>query len=133
MKTVPRVGCVSQDSEPSRLPKGVKYRGNPRQKRRVRFSQSALRQAVFRENKGTSRGKIHVKNPHKRSPHAVKFEDRSQEETERQQRCARGKAWDLAKKHIQVHRKTRLHSTCPRKNGHSRLRQQKCWRKDSLW
>ena len=27
----------------------------------------------------------------------MKFEDRSQEETERQPRCARSKAWDLAK------------------------------------
>ena len=27
----------------------------------------------------------------------MKFEDRSQEETERQQRCARSKAWNLAK------------------------------------
>ena len=33
-----------------------------------------------------------------RSPYAVKFEDRSQEETERQERCARGDAWRLAKK-----------------------------------
>ena len=27
----------------------------------------------------------------------MKFEDRSQEESERQQRCARGKAWSIAK------------------------------------
>ena len=30
-------------------------------------------------------------------PYAVKFEDRSQEETERQERCARGDVWKLAK------------------------------------
>ena len=29
--TAPQLGCVSQDSQPSRLPKGVKYWGNPRQ------------------------------------------------------------------------------------------------------
>ena len=34
---------------------------------------------------------------HQRSPYALKFEDRSQEETERQERCARGDAWRLAK------------------------------------
>ena len=28
----------------------------------------------------------------------MKFEDRSQEETERRQRCARSKAWNLARK-----------------------------------
>ena len=30
-------------------------------------------------------------------PYAVKFEDGSHEETERQQRCVRSKAWNLAK------------------------------------
>ena len=50
------------------------------------------------ENKGPSLGKIQVKLPHQRSHHAMKFEDRSHEETERQQRCARSKAWNLAKK-----------------------------------
>ena len=42
-------------------------------------------------------GKINVQVPHQRSPHALKFEDRSRGETERQQRCARSKAWNLAK------------------------------------
>ena len=40
---------------------------------------------------------IQVKTRHQRSPNATKFEDRSHEETERQERCAQGKAWDLAK------------------------------------
>ena len=39
--------------------------------------------------------KIQVKNPHQRSHYSMKFEDRSHEETERQQRCARSKAWNL--------------------------------------
>ena len=38
-----------------------------------------------------------VKSPHQRSPYATNFADRSHEETERQERCARGKAWNLAK------------------------------------
>ena len=42
-------------------------------------------------------GKINVKVPHQRSPYAMKFEGRSHGETERQQRCARSKAWNLAK------------------------------------
>ena len=42
-------------------------------------------------------GTIQVKSSHQRSPHAVKLEDRSQEETERQERCARGDAWKLTK------------------------------------
>ena len=40
--------------------------------------------------------KIDVKHPHQRSLHALKFEDRSHEESERQQRCARSKVWNLA-------------------------------------
>ena len=35
--------------------------------------------------------------PHQRNPNASKFEDRSQEETEWQERCAREAAWKLAK------------------------------------
>ena len=41
--------------------------------------------------------KIQVKNPHQQSPSAMKFEDQSQEETERQERCAQSRAWNLAK------------------------------------
>ena len=56
--------------------------------RKVRFTQSTLL---------TIAGKIQVKHPHQRRTYAVTFEDRSHEETERQQRCAQSKAWDLAK------------------------------------
>ena len=102
MKIVPQLGCVSQDSETLDSQRGKQSRGNPVQKvlrpiRRVRFTQSTPRQASIRENKGTSLGKIQVKFSHQRSPYAVKFEDRSQAETERQERCARGKAWNLAR------------------------------------
>ena len=65
--------------------------------RRIRFTQSGLRQASIREKKGPSLGEIQVKSPHQRSPYAMKCEDRSHEETERQKRCARSKAWNLAK------------------------------------
>ena len=41
--------------------------------------------------------KFQVRSSHQRSPYAVKFEDRSQEETERPERCARGDAWRLVK------------------------------------
>ena len=65
--------------------------------RKIRFTKSTPRQANMQEMKGPSHGKLQVKHPHQRSRCAVKFEDRSQEETERQQRCARSKAWKLAK------------------------------------
>ena len=41
--------------------------------------------------------KIQVEVPHQRSPYAIKFEDRSDEETERRERCAQSKAWNPAK------------------------------------
>ena len=66
--------------------------------RKVRFTQSTLRHASIREKKGPSLGKIQNKHPHQRSPYAMEIEDRSHEETERQQRCARSRAWNLAKK-----------------------------------
>ena len=64
---------------------------------RVRFTKSTLRHASIRDNKGPSLGKMQVKPRHQRSPHATKFEDRSHEETERQERCAQSKGWYFAK------------------------------------
>ena len=63
----------------------------------VRFTKSTLRLASVRDKKGPSLGKIPVKPGHQRSPYAFKFEVRFHEETERQERCAHSKAWDLAK------------------------------------
>ena len=84
---------------------------------------------VSEKKKGPSLGKIQGKNPDQRSPYAMKFEDRSQEETARQQRCAQSKAWNLAKKISSSKRKTRLHSARPQRNGYCRLRQKKRSRK----
>ena len=77
--------------------------------------------------------KLQVKHPHQRSPYAMKFEDRSSEETERQQRCARSKAWNLAKNIYKLKEKDKTTFYSPRKNGDSRLHQQKSQCKESLW
>ena len=100
VKSVSQMGCVSQDSD-ALVSQGRKFRGNPMQKvlnqlKRVRFTKSTLRRASIPEKKGRSLGKINVKVPHQRSPYAMEFQDRFHEETERQQRCARSKAWNLA-------------------------------------
>ena len=102
VKIVPQLGCVSQDSDAVVPQRGKQSWGNPMQKvlgsiQRVRFTKSTLRQASIREKEGPSLGEIQVKIPHQRSPYAISCEDRSQEETERQERCARGKAWNLAR------------------------------------
>ena len=101
VKSVSQLGCVSQDSD-ALVSQGGKSRGNPMQKvlepiQRVRFTKSTLRHASIWEKKGPSLVQIKVKVPHQLSPHATKFEDKSHEETERQQRCARSRAWNLAK------------------------------------
>ena len=92
-KSVSQLGCVLQDSDTldSQGTKG--FRGNLMQEvlnatQGVRFTKSTLRHASIREKKGASLGRIQVKIPHQRSPCATKFEDRSHEETERQERCA---------------------------------------------
>ena len=114
-------------------------RGNPMQKvlgstRKVRFTQSTLRQASIREKKGPSLGKRNVNVPHQRSPYAMKFEDRSNEETERQQRCARSKAWNLAKNIYKLKEKDKTTFCFPAEEWVlPLLRQQKSRRKESLW
>ena len=87
---------------------------------RVRFTKSTLRHASIRDKKGPSLGETDVKVPHQRSPY----------ETERQQRCARCMAWNLAN-HIFKH-KEKDKAAFPRRNGYSRLRQQESRRKESL-
>ena len=109
VRSVSQLGCVSQDSD-ALVSQGRKSRGNPMQKvlepiQKERFTKSTLRHASIREQKGPSLGKLNVKVPHQRSPYAMKFEDKSHEETERQQRCARSKAWNLAKHLLQTQRK----------------------------
>ena len=99
-KIVPQFCCVSQDSETLVSQRGKQTPGIPMQRvlepmRKVRFTKSTLRQASIREKKGPSLGKKNKSNI--LGPCAMKFEDRPHEETARQQRCVRSKAWNLAK------------------------------------
>ena len=101
------------------------FRGDPMHivlnaSRKVRFTKSTLRQASIREKKGPSLGKTKVV-PRQRSPYAPKFEDRSHEETGRQQRCVRSKAWDLAKICTSSKRTTGLHSSHLQRSGFSQV------------
>ena len=93
------MSCASQDTE---LPDSTTISRNGKRVlepiRRVRFTRAALRDANIREKKRPSLGKIKVKIPHQRSPYAMKIEDRSTGETARQERCARGDAWELARR-----------------------------------
>ena len=89
-----QLGCVFQDVEP---PKSSSILRSDTRKpiRCVKFTKAFVRHADIR-NQNPSLGMICPGDPQKRNPIAPKFEDRSQEETEWQERCAREAAWRLA-------------------------------------
>ena len=98
LKGARQVGCVFQELEPPKFSSILRKSTRvSEQIRCVKFSKAALLHANIRESKGPSLGIICPANPHERSPYAPKFEDRSQEETERQEQCARGDASRLVK------------------------------------
>ena len=111
VKSVRQLGCVSQDAEPPESVtisrKGTKVLSPIR---RVRFTRAALRQANIRDNKGPSLGKMQVKNSHQRSPYAVKLEDRSQEETERQSDAPAETRGNLPRIFFKLKETEKLHS-----------------------
>ena len=62
----------------------------------VQFTKAVVRHANIRDQK-PSLGVICPGDPHQRNHNAPKFEDRSQEETERQEQGAREAAWKMAR------------------------------------
>ena len=82
------LGCLSQDSYPRRFFYVKKGRLGP--KYAVRFSKGTSHRKKF------GKERVHRCEPHERSPCAPSFEERSQDETFHQERCARGVARDLA-------------------------------------
>ena len=102
LKITRQLGCVSQDMEPPKSTTTLRKSSNIlRPIRCVRFTKAVLRHADIRD-KNPSPGLICPGDPHQRSPNAPKLEDRSQEETEWQERCAREAAWKLAKKYPKI-------------------------------
>ena len=75
----------------------VKGTKSLRRKRSVQVSEGTLRPVKIREIKGPSQGFIQRSDPHERSPYAAKIENRSEEETLKQERCARRVAGKMAK------------------------------------
>ena len=92
-----QLGCVFQDMEPPKL-SSILRKSSDMQKpiQRVKFTKAVARHTKIRDQ-NPSLGIFCTGEPHQRSPNAPKFEDRSQEETEWQERCAREAAWRLAK------------------------------------
>ena len=90
-----QLGCVFQDMTP---PKSILRKCTDMQKpiQRVKFTKVIASHTKIRDQ-NPSLGYICPGEPHERGPNAPEFEDRSQEETEWQERCAREAAWRLAK------------------------------------
>ena len=81
----------------------------------VRFTKAVLRNANIRDQ-NPSLGMTCPGDPHQRYPNAPKFEDRSQEETEWQERCAREAAWKLAKSVLKLKEHERATFFSPSEN-----------------
>ena len=82
-----QLGCVFQDMTP---PKSILRKSTDMRKpiQRVKFTKAIARHTKNRDQ-NPSLGYICPGEPHERSPNDPKFEDRSQEETERQEQGAR--------------------------------------------
>ena len=86
--------CVFQDMEPPKSSSILRKSSDMRKP--IRCVQFTLPRHAYIRDQNPSLGYICPGEPHQRSPNAPKFEDRSQEETEWQERWAREAAWRLA-------------------------------------
>ena len=116
LKITRQSGCVFQDMEPAKSSSILRKSSSIRKPIRcVRFTKAVVRHANIRD-KNPSLGMICPSDPHQRNPDAPKFEDRSQEETEWQERCAREAAWKLAKNVLKLKEHERATFFSPSEN-----------------
>ena len=102
LKIARQLGCVFRGMEPPKSSSILRKSSNIRKPIRcVRFTKAVVRHADIRDQ-NPSLGMICPGDLHQRNPNAPKFEDRSQEETEWQERCAREAAWRLAKSILKI-------------------------------
>ena len=109
-----QLGCVFQHMKP---PKSILRKSSDIRKpiQRVKFTEAVVRHADIRDQH-PSLGMICPGEPHQRNPNVPKFEDRSQEETEWQERCAREAAWRLAKCILKLNEKNKAAFFSPSEN-----------------
>ena len=111
-----QLGCVFQDMEPPRSSSILRKSSNIRKPIRcVQFPKAVLRHANIRDQK-PSLGVICPGDSHQRNPNAPKFEDRSQEETEKQERYAREAAWKMARCILKLREKHKTTFFSPSEN-----------------
>ena len=86
--------CLFRHTEAHRQPSKMKEKCG---KGSVALLKESIQLGCVFQDKGPSQGVFQKCEPQERNPCAPKFEDGTQEETLQQARCARRKAWDLAK------------------------------------
>ena len=102
LKISRQLGCVFQDMEPPKSSSILRKSSDIRKPIRcVQFTKAVVRLADIRDQ-NPSLGMICPGEPHQRNPNAPKFENRSQDETEWQERCACEAAWRLAKSILKI-------------------------------
>ena len=107
LKITRQMGCVLQDMEPPKSTTILRKSSNMLKPIRcVRFTEAVLRHANIRDQ-NLSLGMICPDDPHQRDPNAPKFQDRSQEEREWQERWALEAAWRLAKSILKLKEKNK--------------------------
>ena len=135
LKNARQVGCVSQNMEPPKYSSILRKSSTiskPIQRCSIHENRIAFCQHSRHQMVAWSLGVICRDDPHQRNPNAPKFEDRSQEETEWQERCAREAAWKLAKHILKLKEHTKQHPSHLRRIGVYLRHQQLNYRKENL-
>ena len=116
LKITRQLGCVFQDMEPPKSSSILRKSSNILKPIRcVQFTKAVVRHANIRDE-NPSLGVICPGEPHQRNPNAPTIEDRSQEETEKQERCAREAAWKLAQNVLESKEKDKTAFFSPSEN-----------------
>ena len=116
LKITRQYGCVCQDMEPPKSSSILRKSSNILKPIRcVRLTKAVLGHAKIRDQ-NPSLGYICPGDPHQRNSNAPNFEDRSQEETEWQERAAREAAWKLAKSVLKLKEQERTAFFSPSEN-----------------
>ena len=85
-------------ANPAKLPRAGELGLNASVRHTPKFSGRTCYEIRIRERKGPSRGIFQTGEPHEQNPCASSFEERTPEETSRQEDCARKAGWNLARK-----------------------------------
>ena len=134
LRNTRQLGCVFQDMEPPKSSSILRKSSNILKPIRcVPFTKAVLRHTKIRDQ-NPSLEYICPCDHYQCNPNAPKFADRSPEETEWQERCAREAAWRLAKNIFKLKEKTKQHASHFRRIGvylrHQPLNQRK---ENLLW